>query len=240
MRVLLADDHRLLLEGLSNLLAAHGFEVVATAADGFEALAMARRHAPDLVLMDVRMPRCDGLSATRLIKAEMPDVRIVMLTTSSEDADLFEAIRSGACGYLLKSVSGDQLIASLVALEDGVPPLSPGFAQKVLQEFARRAARTGDPAPSPALEPPGSFGDVSPTARPGPDDEPRRDLTERETQVLELVAAGQTYKEVANELGMSERTVRYHMAEIMDRLHLEHRSQVLAWAGQAGLLGRRR
>ena len=138
MRILLADDNRLLVEGLTNLLSAHGLEVVAVASDGHEALARARVHRPDVVLMDVRMPRCDGIAATRLIKAEMPDMRIVMLTTSTDDEDLFEAIRSGAGGYLLKSVSGDELVEGLVGLEQGVPPLSPGLAAKLLQEFARR------------------------------------------------------------------------------------------------------
>src|SRR5512134_2251969 len=102
MRILLADDNRLLLEGLTNLLSAHGLDVVATAADGVEAVDRTRVHRPDVVLMDVRMPRCDGLRATRRIKAELPETRIVMLTTSAEDGDMFEAIRSGACGYLLK------------------------------------------------------------------------------------------------------------------------------------------
>jgi two-component system NarL family response regulator len=212
--VLVVDDNRLLVEGLMNLLTAHGFEVVATAADGELAVAQAQRHRPDLVLMDIRMPRLDGLAATRLIKARMPETRIVMLTTSAEDDDLFESIRSGACGYLLKSIGGDEFAASLTALEQGVPPFSPGLAQKILHEFARRSAEVGQ---AQAVE--------APPAR----------LTARQTEVLHAVAGGLTYKEVGAKLALSERTVRYHMAEIMNALHLANRSQVIAYAGRMGL-----
>jgi DNA-binding NarL/FixJ family response regulator len=238
MRILLVDDNRLLLEGLTSLLTAHGLEVVADAADGFEAVARARVHRPDVVLMDVRMPRCDGIAATRLIKAEMPDIRIVMLTTSDDDEDLFEAIRSGACGYLQKNVSGDELIESLAGLEQGVPPLSPGLAAKVLQEFARRSA-------GPSRLPDRRLGGEDPGSTPRSPQvvaggrAGRAVLTQRQEEVLRLVATGHTYKEVAVELGLSERTIRYHMAEIMDRLHVEHRSQVLAYAGEIGLVDRR-
>lgn len=214
VRVLVVDDNRLLVEGLINLLAAHGFAVVATAGDGQEALTQAQRHRPDLVLMDIRMPGCDGLCATRLIKARLPQTRIVMLTTSAEDEDLFEAIASGACGYLLKSMSGDEFAASLTAVAEGIPPFSPGLAEKILREFARRSAAANRP----------SAGEGAGDA-----------LTTRQTEVLRAVAGGLTYKEVGNSLGLSERTVRYHMAEIMDALHLANRSQVIAYAGRLGL-----
>ena len=214
MRVLLADDHRLLLEGLGNLLAAHGLEVAGAAADGLEAMALAQTTQPDLILMDVRMPRCDGLQATRLIKARQPQIKIVMLTTSAEDQDLFEAVKSGACGYLLKSVSGEDFMAALRELEQGTPPFSPGLAARLLSEFARQA----NEAPA-AAQPPAAA------------------LTERQAEVLGCVAAGLTYRETGLRLSLSERTVRYHMAEIMARLHLENRSQVLAYAGQHGLIG---
>lgn len=243
MRILLADDNRLLVEGLTNLLAAHGFEVVAVASDGNEALARARVHRPDVVLMDVRMPRCDGIAATRLIKAEMPDMRIVMLTTSTDDEDLFEGIRSGASGYLLKSVSGDELVEGLAGLEQGVPPLSPGLAAKLLKEFARRSASLVGSADA-RLERDGTDKGSSAGREPAIGHAAARErapsgLTQRQADVLGLVAAGHTYKEVATRLGLSERTIRYHMAEIMDRLHLDHRSEVLAYAGAAGLLDHR-
>ena len=242
MRILLVDDNRLLVEGLTNLLSAHGLEVVAVASDGHEALARARVHRPDVVLMDVRMPRCDGLAATRLIKAEMPDIRIVMLTTSTDDEDLFEGIRSGACGYLLKSVTGDELVEALAGLAEGVPPLSRGLAAKLLQEFARRSALPDASADSrgerDATDHQSPAGREKAVAHPGGPQPQQAVLTDRQADVLRLVAAGHTYKEVAAELGLSERTIRYHMAEIMDRLHLDHRSEVLAYAGASGLLDR--
>ena len=158
MRVLLADDHRLVVEGISNLLSVNGIDVVGIANDGFEAVKLAEELGPDLILMDIRMPGCDGLSATRQIKAAQPEMKIVMLTTSAESQDLFEAVKSGACGYLLKTMGRDAFIAALRDAEQGIPPFSPGLASQLLDEFARlgraadasrptRKARTGG-APS--------------------------------------------------------------------------------------------
>lgn len=226
MRVLLADDHQLLVEGLINLLNAHGIEVVGAATDGCEAVQQALALDPDLVLMDLRMPACDGLTATRRIKAQRPAIKIVILTTSAEDHDLFAAIQSGASGYLLKSISGQAFIDALHGLAEGVPPFSPGLAARLLAEFARLAEQaTAPPTASPTASPPDPS--AASTATP---------LTPREIDVLQLVAAGLTYKEVGQRLALSERTVRYHMAEIMHRLHLEHRSQVIAYAGKLGIL----
>jgi len=219
MNVLLVDDHRLLLEGLTNLLEAHGVEVGGTARDGWEAVALARALRPDVILMDISMPNCDGLAATRLIRAEWRDARIVILTTSSDDHDLFEAVKSGACGYLLKSMNAEELVEAIEQAHQGVPPFSPGLAAKLLGEFARLS----DPSVSEPLPPP----TVLPEPRPG--------LTERQQQVLALVAEGLSYKEVGARLGLAPRTVKYHMSEIMAALHLEHRAQVLAYAGRMGL-----
>ena len=222
MRVLLADDNRLMLEGLQNLMEAHGIEVAGTALDGRDAVARACESKPDIILMDISMPHCDGLTATRLIKAQMPEARIVILTTSVEDSDLFEAVKSGACGYLLKSINTEELIDALDQAQHGVPPFSPGLAARLLAEFARlsgRAPREPDAAP-----------EESPTP-------PDHTLTPRHVQVLELVSLGLSYKEVGSRLRLSARTVKYHMAEIMARLHLENRSQVLAYAGRCGLTG---
>lgn len=216
MKVLLVDDHRLLLEGLTNLLEAHGIQVAGTAADGLEAIAKARSLQPDVILMDIRMPKCDGLSATRRIKAEMPDARIVILTTSAEDSDLFEAVKSGACGYLVKSMDADELVVCLEQVEQGIPPFSPGLAARLIDEFARLASgNEADPANQQA-----------PTSG---------QLTQRQCQVLDLVARGLSYKEVGAQLNLSPRTIKYHMAEIMAGLHMEHRAQVLAYAGRLGL-----
>ena len=226
MRVLLADDHQLIVEGLSNLLRTNGIDVVGIALNGRVAVEKALALEPDLVLMDLRMPVCDGLTATRLIRAQRPDIRIVMLTTSAEDEDLFASIQSGACGYLLKSMSGTAFIDALRGLEEGVPPFSPGLAYHLLSEFARLAADADAHADMSADAQEDS------TASSAEAD----GLTARQTSVLQLVASGMTYKEVGRELALSERTVRYHMAEIMARLHLEHRSQVIAYAGTVGLV----
>lgn len=215
MRVLLVDDHRLLLEGLKSLLAAHGIEVAGMARDGREALELARALRPDVILMDIRMPGCDGLEATRRIMAEMPAARIVILTTSTEEENLFEAVKSGAFGYLLKSMDAGDLVEALAQVEEGTPPFSPGLAARLLREFTR-LAEPGDPDPA-------------------PDAPPAEALTPRQREVLALVAQGLSYKEVGAQLHLSPRTIKYHMAEIMARLHLENRAQVLAYAGQIGL-----
>jgi DNA-binding NarL/FixJ family response regulator len=239
VNVLLADDHRLLLEGLNNLLTAHGVRVVGMARDGLEAIALARAHEPDVILMDIRMPRCDGLAATRRIKAEMPNTVIVILTTSTEDQDLFEAVKSGAFGYLLKSMDADELVEALEQARQGVPPFSPGLASRLLSEFARLAdsVPTGsrDAAPSARWE--DAHLSASAATSGSEDAAPASPLTSRQRDVLALVAQGFTYKEVGARLGLSARTVKYHMAEIMRQLHLEHRAQVLAYAGQTGLAG---
>ena len=215
LRVLIADDHPLLVDGLCSLLDAHGIEVVSTVGDGQAAVEQALRLMPDLVLMDINMPVCNGLDATRLIKARQPEMKIVILTTSAEDKDLFEAIKSGACGYLLKVTSGPAFIEALRGLEQGVPPFSPGLAERLLREFARQG------------------GERDAETRGKGDAEAR--LTERQMEVLKWVSAGLTYKEVGKKLNLSEVTVRYHMSEIMHLLHLENRKQVIAYAGKLGL-----
>ena len=220
LRILIVDDNTLLIEGLCNLLASRGFEVVGTAANGQEGIEQALRLKPDLILMDIRMPVMDGLAATRLIKAQRPEMKIVMLTTSAEDDVLFEAIKSGATGYLLKSTKGGAFLEALHGLEDGTPPFSPGLAARLLREFARQGG---------AVE--GGRGD-SEMQR---EESKRAKLTERQMEVLRLVASGLTYKEVASRLMLSDHTIRYHMGEIMQLLHLENRSQVIAYAGKLGL-----
>jgi two-component system NarL family response regulator len=216
MRVLLVDDHHLFLEGLRNLLTAQGIEVAGVAHDGLEALAAARRVRPDVILMDIQMPRCDGVTATRLIKAEMPTCKIVILTISEDEQDLFEAVKSGASGYLLKRLSAAELFAYLDDLQAGQPPFSPGLALKILDEFARQGDRLAPPSPSPPAE--------------------QEALSPRQIQILNLVAQGLTYHEVGQTIGIAERTVKYHMAEILDQLHLQNRAQVIAFAAQMGLL----
>ncbi len=218
MRVLLVDDNRLMLEGLSNLLDAHGVQIVGMARDGLESISMARSLQPDLILMDIRMPVCDGLAATRLIKAELPEIKIIILTTSTEDQDLFEAIKSGATGYLLKSMDADELVECLEQAQQGIPPFSPGLAIKLLREFAHLESGT-----------------ETASAQRRSDMESGGRLTERQREVLNLVAQGLSYKEVGARLALSPRTIKYHMAEIMDQLHLSNRAQVLAFAARHNL-----
>jgi DNA-binding NarL/FixJ family response regulator len=231
LRVLLVDDHRLFLEGLRNLLTSEGIEVVGLAHDGLEALAAARHFRPDVILMDIQMPRCDGVAATRLIKAEMPACKIVMLTMSDNEQDLFEAVKSGASGYLLKRLDAEEFFAYLSELQAGHPPFSPGLAEKILKEFAHPSVRPEN-RPPPADATPAQVGG-------SPEHEPQEGcLSDRQVQILTLVAQGQTYRQVAETIGIAERTTKYHMAEILDRLHLENRAQVIAYAARMGLTGR--
>ncbi len=221
LRILLVDDHNLFLEGLSNLLTSEGLQVLGTAHDGFEALNQARRLHPDVILMDIHMPNCDGVSATRLIKAELPEIKIVMLTMSEDELDLFEAVRSGASGYLLKSLDADDFFDYLQDLQEGHPPFSPGLAEKILKVFAEQPTRPV----SQALPVNPDEGDIHCAHL----------LTPRQLQILTLVARGHTYREVADTLSIAERTVKYHMGEILDCLHLENRAQVIAYAERIGL-----
>lgn len=221
MRVLLVDDHRLLSEGVSNLLAAYGIEVLGIANDGLEAIILMQELNPDVILMDIRMPRCDGLSATRQIKALRPDIKILMLTTSADDQDLFESIKSGASGYLLKTITGDAFIEALRGVEQGTPPFSPGLASRLLMEFAKLSGTENILLP--------------PAGGPWEKEKQTNELTERQTEVLRLVAEGLTYRQVGERLSLSERTVRFHMTEIISRLHLKNRNQALAYAGNLRL-----
>lgn len=209
---MLVDDHPLFLEGLQNLMQTQDIQVVGTACDGMEAVQKAETLQPDIILMDVVMPRCNGLTATRLIKAKFPDIKIVMLTSSESDQDLFEAVKSGACGYLLKNLNATELFNMLKSLQQGETPWSPGLAERILKEFENQEITDSDPGEN-------------------------SQLTERQMEVLKLVAQGMVYKEIGDRLGLSERTIKYHMAKIMEKLHLENRTQVIALASQLGMIG---
>jgi DNA-binding NarL/FixJ family response regulator len=212
MRVLLADDHALFRAGIASLLGAWGMEVVGQAADGIEAIDLTRRLKPELVLMDVGMSPCNGLEATRVIKTESPEVKVIIVTVSEDDQDLFEAVKSGAEGYLLKGMSEEELGSTLEKISAGEPALSPALAAKILDEFARMSREgTGKP--------------------PGPEDE----LTDREREVLRLVVDGATNREIGAQLFISENTVSFHMKNILAKLHLKNRAQAAAFAIRAGL-----
>ncbi|KAF0107826.1 MAG: two component transcriptional regulator LuxR family [Anaerolineaceae bacterium] len=206
LRLLLVDDSPIFLEGLRSLLMARGLTVIGAAHDGLEAQEKARLLRPDVIVMDVKMPRCDGVEAARAIKAELPETRIVMLAASEDDDSLFEAIKAGASGYLLKSLDANELCRLLAGLVRGEAPLTPSLAARLLAEFAH----------------PASPGD---SARASDDN-----LTARQWQILDLVARGRPYKEIASVLKLSEVTVKYHMRQILERLHLENRAQAIAYA----------
>lgn len=225
LRVLLVDDHPLFLEGLRNLLVSEGIQVVGLAKDGLEALAQARRLRPDVILMDIQMPGCDGVSATRLIKAELPECKVVMLTISEDEQDLFEAVKSGASGYLLKRLEAADFFTYLAELQKGHLPFSPGLAEKILKQFGHQTTHTGGQP---------SLASQSDPARVNESHD--MPLSPRQMQILTLVARGQIYSQVAATIGIAERTVKYHMAEILDRLHLQNRAQVIAYAERMGLM----
>lgn len=218
MKVLLVDDHPLFVEGLQYLLETYGINVAGIANNGREALIKARILDPGIILMDIRMPELSGLDALKLIKAEMPDIRVVMLTTSEEDEDLFEAIKLGASGYLLKNTNARELVDMLADIEKGEVPLSNGLAARLLKEFSRRSADNGK------------------LSQQSSEDAKKRQLTDRQLEILDMVARGITYKETGETLGLTERTVKYHMGRILELLHLENRAQVIAYASRMGLI----
>jgi DNA-binding NarL/FixJ family response regulator len=205
MRVLIADDHTLFRESLRSLLEPHGVEVAGEAKNGKEAVELASRLAPEIVLLDLTMPQMTGLQAIPQILAVCPSAKIVVLTASSEDADLFEALRLGAQGFLLKSLDTDRFLDLLRRLMLGLPALSPEVSRKVLHAFARG----GQPAPP-----------KDPDA-----------LTERELEVLELMVQGVTSnRQLARRLDVSENTVKFHVRNILDKLHLHDRAQAVGYA----------
>jgi DNA-binding NarL/FixJ family response regulator len=212
MRILIADDHALFRDSLRSLLTARGLEVVGEASNGREAVEMTRDLTPEVVLMDLAMPEVDGLAATRLISADQPEVKVVVLTASDDDAKLFEAIKSGAQGYILKNLESGEFFSLLEGVARGEPALTPTLARKVLQEFAQ---------PSQVAKPP-----EDPDA-----------LTDREQEVLELMVEGVTSnRKLAKELGISENTVKFHVRNILDKLHLHNRAQVVGYALRHGIV----
>jgi DNA-binding NarL/FixJ family response regulator len=204
MRILIADDHALFRDGLRSLLTAQGHEVIGEAKNGREAIAMARELQPEMVLMDLSMPEVDGIAATKVIAAEMPNVKVVILTASESDATLFEAIKSGAQGYLIKNLEADDFFALLDRAGKGEPALTPALARRLLVEFAKPAetAATTD----------------------------EETLTAREQEVLELMVEGVvSNRKLAKRLGLSENTVKFHVRNILDKLRLHNRAEVVGY-----------
>jgi len=209
MRTVLVDDHALFRDGVASLLLAWGHEVVGQASDGGAAIELVDQTSPDVVLMDVRMPNMGGLEATAKIKERHPEVAIVMLTVSEEEADLFRAIKAGAQGYLLKNLEAPQLRSMLEGVARGEPAITPATAARIIDEFLRT---------------------------PGGSRRETQRLTERELEVLKLVTAGQRNREIAVELGISENTVKFHLKNIVEKLHAQNRAELAARAVREGLV----
>jgi len=208
--LLLADDHTLFRDGLRELISHWDeFQVVGEAANGKEAMALCRQRLPDIVLMDVQMPVMDGVEATRKIRAECPATSVVMLTMSVDEKNLFDALKQGARGYILKNISAQQLRERLHEVVRGEVPLSGAIAAKILAEFNRQQA--------------------------GEANEPFEPLAEREIQILRLVVDGLSNEEIGARLYLSVQTVKKQLSSVMQKLHVNNRVQAAVYAVRKGL-----
>lgn len=215
LRILLADDQSLFREALRTLLALQpDFEIVGEAENGERAIALARVHKPDVVLMDLRMPVMGGVEATRRIQQVCPGTRVVVLTTFDEDQEIFEAMRAGASGYLLKACSSDKLCESVRAAAKGASVLEPSVAARMMAEVNRLSAREGRKVSQPLPDP----------------------LSSRELEVLKLLAAGRSNKEIGAELNITEGTVKNHMTNVLGKLGALDRTQAALRAREMGLI----
>ena len=214
IRLLIADDHELFRRGLRMVLEDEDdIEVIDEAGDGEQAVEMAREHAPDVVVMDVRMPGLTGIQAARRIKEEEPGTKILVLTISDEEDDLYEAIKAGANGYLLKEISIDEIAHAVRSVHSGQSLISPSMASKLLDEFSAMIKKEEQKEEVPA---------------------PR--LTPREMEVLEHVAQGMNNREIAKALFISENTVKNHVRNILEKLHLHSRMEAVVYAVREKLL----
>jgi NarL family two-component system response regulator LiaR len=208
IRVLIADDHAILRKGIRALLSTEaGIEVVGEAGDGVEALAQAESLEPDIILMDLVMPKIDGIEATRQVTARQPGVRVLVLTSFAADDKVFPAIKAGALGYILKDSGPDDLVQAIHQVYRGEPSLEPEIARKVLFELAQPPRQPPTPDP----------------------------LTARELEVLRLIAQGKSNREIAEELVLAELTVRTHVSNILGKLHVANRTQAALYALKEGL-----
>jgi DNA-binding NarL/FixJ family response regulator len=215
IRVLLADDQALFREGLETLLSVHNdIQVVGQASNGQEAVDVAAKVQPDVVLMDVRMPILDGVRATRLLKQALPKCRVIVLTTFDDDEYVFDALRSGAVGYLLKDVASARLVEAIRATARGESILEPSVAAKVIAEFTRVSSIVPSAQMEQLVEP----------------------LSERELEILALIARGYSNKEIASQLFIAEGTVKNHVTRILGKLGVRDRTQAALKARELGLL----
>jgi DNA-binding NarL/FixJ family response regulator len=209
IRLMLADDHRMLREGLSRSMSEHGFDVVGEARDGVEAVTMACNVRPEVILMDVTMPEMDGVEACRQVRAALPETRIVMLTMHADQEVLANAIRAGACGYLVKDCSTEEIADAVRMAANGDTALSPQLAASMLDEV-----RKLDMAPS----------------------REDRVVTKREEEVLQLIADGCSTSEVADQMYISQKTVKNHLASIYQKLDARDRTQAVLQAVRMGIV----
>jgi DNA-binding NarL/FixJ family response regulator len=213
-RLLVADDQALVRVGLRKILESEpDLEVVAEAADGEDAVAEARRHGPDLALMDIRMPALDGIEATRRIATAQPRTRVLILTTFGLDTYVFEALRAGASGFMLKDAPPEELVAAVRIVANGEALLAPAVTRTVIEEFTRHP-------PDPAPAPPPSF----------------EELTPREREVFDLLARGLSNPEICEQLVISEATAKTHVARILQKLDVRDRVQAVIYAYETGLV----
>jgi len=215
IRVLVADDESVLRHALTNLLAMAGdVEIVGEAADGDEAVGLAVERQADVVLMDIGMPRLDGITATRRLAEQAQGIKVVILTIYSDDDRVFRALQAGACGYLLKDASPEEILRAIRAVRAGEGILHPGLVGRVIREFTS-------------------------VAEPDPQREQRfSDLTPREREVLNLLAEGLRNQDIAGRLSIAEKTVKHHISSILSKLQLNHRTEAAVLASRSGL-GRR-
>jgi len=215
VRVLIVDDHSLFRRGIASVLSNEkSLKVVGEAVDGLEAIEKTKQIAPDVILMDLSMPRCSGLEAIQAIQTEMPQINILVLTVSEMEADLLAAVKYGARGYLLKKAEPEELIHAITHIAQGGVIISPLMAAKLLTEFK----------------------ELSAGVKKKPSEKAEADLSPREDEVLRLVAQGATNREIADSLFISENTVKTHLKNIMEKLHLANRSQATAYAVKKGLI----
>ncbi|SDF85493.1 two component transcriptional regulator, LuxR family [Streptomyces griseoaurantiacus] len=219
IRVMVVDDHPMWRDAVARDLAESGFDVVATAGDGEQAVRRARAVAPDVLVLDLNLPAKPGVQVCKELVGTQPAPRVLVLSASGEHADVLEAVKSGATGYLVKSASTEELVDAVRRTAAGDPVFTPGLAGLVLGEYRRLAA---EPAPAP------ESGEAGETAR-----APR--LTERETEVLRLVAKGLSYKQIAERLVISHRTVQNHVQNTLGKLQLHNRVELVRYAIERGL-----